>query len=399
MQHAHTHEIRNPGPLVVPGALTAVLLLCAAVGVAAFIIGLVTDADRIWYSFIVNHFFFMSLALGGLFFAAIQWLTGAMWSAPVRRIAEATTAYIPLAIVTMIILYFGVHHIYAWSHPEIVKGDIVLEGKEHWLSAGWFVGRNIFILLVLLYFSRKMIGNSLAQDHDKSNLHSVRNARIAAPFMLVFAVGYTIMSFDQLMSIDPHWFSTIFGVYCFAGLFYSILACTTILTVWLKRRGALGDIVNDNHLHDLGKFMFAFTIFWAYIGFAQFLLYWYANMPEEAGWFIHRLHGGWFWISAFLLLCKFGVPFFLLMPRDAKRNETMLVGVGWFMLIAQWIDFWWVAQPQLYTEGPRIGWQEILLAIGFAGVFGLMVVRFLSRHNVVAIGDPRLPEAMFDHHQ
>jgi hypothetical protein len=157
--------------------------------------------------------------------------------------------------------------------------------------------------------------------------------------------------------------------------------------------------VNDNHLHDLGKFMFAFTIFYAYIGFCQFMLIWYANLPEETGYFMNRFHDGWFYVTCFLLVGKFLTPFFLLMPRDAKRSESMLMGVGVFMLVAHWIDVLWMSQPELYRTGPVIGWIEIGTTLGFIGVFGFVVSRFLHRHNVVAIGDPRLAEAVFHHHQ
>jgi hypothetical protein len=167
----------------------------------------------------------------------------------------------------------------------------------------------------------------------------------------------------------------------------------------VKSKGKLDGIVNDNHLHDLGKFMFAFTVFWAYIGFSQFMLIWYANLPEETGYFIHRFHGQWMYVSAFLLVGKFLLPFFVLLPRDAKRNPQILCFVGVFMLFAQWIDVLWMVQPEFFKDGPQLGWIEAGITLGFLGVFGLTVSRFLAKYNVVAIGDPRLPEAVFHHHQ
>jgi hypothetical protein len=172
----------------------------------------------------------------------------------------------------------------------------------------------------------------------------------------------------------------------------------TLLALYLRSKGKLDGILNDNHIHDMGKFMFAFTVFWAYIGFCQFLLIWYANLPEETLYYIHRMKGAWFYISAFLL-AKFFVPFFILLPREAKRTPSVLVGVGIFMLVAQWIDVFWMVQPEFFKDGPQFGWVELGIPLGFLGVFGLVVIRFLSKNNIVAIGDPRLAESVFHHHQ
>ncbi len=244
-----------------------------------------------------------------------------------------------------------------------------------------------------------MIGNSIAQDSSSDYALTLQNKSFGPAFLILFGITFTMASFDQLMSLDPHWFSTMFGVYCFAGLFYANLASTCLLTLYMVANGKLKGIVNDNHLHDLGKFMFAFTVFWAYIGFSQFMLIWYANLPEETGYFLHRFHGGWFWVSTFLLVGKFLLPFFFLLPRDAKRNPRILAFVGCFMLVAQWVDVMWMVQPEFYSEGPQFGWVEIGVTLGFIGVFGLVVSRFLQKNNVLAIGDPRLEESVFHHHQ
>jgi hypothetical protein len=171
------------------------------------------------------------------------------------------------------------------------------------------------------------------------------------------------------------------------------------MTVVLKRKGVLQGIVNDNHLHDLGKFMFAFTVFWAYIGFSQFMLIWYANLPEETGFFMRRMDHGWLAVSIFLLVGKFITPFVCLLPRDNKRSEKVLLGVGGFMLFAQWVDMLWLIQPEMGKTAPTVGWIEIGLLVGFIGLFGTAVSRFLSQHNAVAVGDPRLAESVFHHHQ
>ncbi len=395
----HAGEVRNPGPFEASAALRGILVLLVLVGVAAFAGGLAVDRKRAWFSFLHNHFYFLSLALGGMFFAAVQWVTGAMWSAPLRRVAESFTAYIPVALVAFAALYFGMHDLYLWTHPEHVRGDIMLEGKQGYLNVGFFVVRNAVAFAIWIFFSRLMIGRSVRQDRDGNPGHTQTNKALSPLFLILFAITYTMSSFDQLMSLDPHWFSTMFGVYCFAGLFYSVLALTCLVTIFLRREGKLAGIVNENHLHDLGKFMFAFSVFYAYIGFCQFMLIWYANMPEETGYFIRRMSGSWMGVTVFLLFGKFMVPFFFLLPREAKRDEGRLIWVGIFMLVAHWIDLLWISQPELFAEGPKVSWIELGTAAGFLGLFGLAVVRFLGKHNVVAIRDPKLAESVFHHHQ
>ena len=395
----HVKPIQNPGTFEISQTQKVVLVVLAGVGGAAFLGGLKVSPDRAWASFVHNHFYFMSLGLGGLFFAAIQWATGAMWSAPVRRVSESFTAYLPFVLVSFAVLAYGIPQLYLWSHADHVAGDLVLEGKSSYLNPTFFVIRNFIAIALWLFFSFKLIGNSIKQDQNGEYSFTAKNKILAPIFLIVFAISFTMASFDQLMSLDPHWFSTMFGVYCFAGLFYANLAATCLLTLYLKSKGKLEGIVNDNHLHDLGKFMFAFTVFWAYIGFSQFMLIWYANMPEETGYYLHRFHGGWFSVSVFLLVGKFMVPFIGLLARGAKRNPRILATAGIFMLIAQWVDVMWMVQPEFFKEGPQFGWVEVGTTVGFLGIFGILVSRFLAKNNVVAIKDPRLVESVFHHHQ
>jgi hypothetical protein len=400
MANTSSHaQIRNPGPFETPAGLKNILIVLTLVGLAAFVGGLATDARRTWASFLVSHFFFMSLALGGIFFASIQWLTGAMWSAPLRRVGESFTAYLPFVIVTFIILCFGMKSLYIWTDPAVVAADAMIRLKSSYLNIDFFIIRNLVGLAILIYLTRRIVGNSIAQDTNGDPVYSARNRLLVPGFLMFFTILYTLSAFDQLMSLEPLWYSTMFGVYCFAGLFYSVLAAICLVTIYLIRQGKLEGIVNENHLHDVGKFMFAFTVFYAYIAFSQFMLLWYANLPEETSYFLHRMHGGWIYVSIFLVAGKFGVPFFVLMPRDAKRNPSLLTGVAIFMLIANWIDVTWMVQPVIFPEAPRFSWIEIGTTLGFLGIFGLFVTRFLARNNVAAVGDPGFVQSVLHHHQ
>ncbi len=392
------HSIPNPGKFQAPSQLKGILAAALVIGLAAIGAAYFKDPKSLWPAVVHNHFYFLSLAVGGLFFAAIQWVTGAMWSAPVRRIAESFTSFIPFLLVSFVLIYLGMKDTYKWTNLDLVKGDIMLSGKQGYLNTTFFVIRNVLGILIWWGFASTMIGNSLKQDETKDPAITGRNRVFGPIFLMLFAITFTLTSFDLLMSLDPYWFSTMFGVYCFAGLFYSTLALIAVLTVYLKRKGALDGIVNENHLHDLGKFMFAFTVFWAYIGFSQYMLIWYANLPEETGYFMHRMSGSWKYVSTFLLAGKFFAVFFMLLPRGNKRDHRVLYGVGWFMLVAQWIDILWLVQPEFYS-GPKVGWVEIGTTLAFIGAFGLVIFRFLARNNIVAIGDPKLEESVLHHHQ
>ncbi len=398
---AHGIEtVRHPGPLKLASSTTTLFIAMVVVGFAGLAVGIFTNAERGWASFLLNHFYFMSLALGGLFICAIQYATSAMWSAPVRRIAESFGSYLPVVLLGFLAIAFaGIPHLFVWAHPEHVKGDLVLEHKASYLNVTFFVVRNLVAIALWFFFRAKLVGNSVAQDKDGDIVHTNRNKVVAPMFLIVFALSYTMSAIDLLMSLDPHFFSTMFGVYLFAGLFTSALAMMTIFTIVLLRNGMLKDIVNANHLHDCGKFLFAFTIFWAYIAFSQFMLIWYANLPEETSYFMHRMVGSWKVVSVFLLVGKFMVPFFALLPREAKRSQSRLMWVSIWMLFAQWIDLIWIVQPEFFKNGPEISWIEVTGFLGFAGLFGLLTTRFLSKNSVVAIRDPKIIESVFHHHQ
>ena len=220
----------------------------------------------------------MQISVAGLFFVAITWITTSMWSAPLRRIAESFTAYLPIALVSTVILFLGMKHLYPWTHPEHVEGDLVLEAKQAYLNMPFFMIRDFLAVVVWMIFAKKLVGSSLATDLG-ADYKAVweSNRKFSVAFIMVFAVSFTLIAFDQLMSLDPHWFSTMFGVYMFAGSYQCLFAALAIMMILLRRAGYLKQIVNENHLHDVAKFLFAFTVFWAYTGFSQYMLIWYAS--------------------------------------------------------------------------------------------------------------------------
>ena len=366
-------------------------------GVIAFVVTLINNPERAWAAYLVPLFYFMSLALGGLFFASIQHITKAGWSVNIRRISESFTSFIGIGSLATILLLFGAPSLYIWLDPAVVAADYILQHKAPYLNMPFFVIRTLLFLGLWILFARIIIGRSLKQDVNGDENLTQKQIGISIGFILFFSLSYSFFSVDFLMSLQPHWFSTIFGVYTFAGLFQSTIAFLVIAIVYLKNKGLLGNYVTADHLHDLGKFLFAFTVFWAYIAFSQYMLIWYANLPDETIFIIPRSEGQWLYVSILLILGKFIVPFIALLPRWAKRNPSHLVAVSTLILVMQYVDIHWLVYPNINEDKVIFALPEILIFLGFLGLFVMTVTRFLSRNKLVPIKDPRLKESL-DHH-
>lgn len=367
------------------------------VGLIAFIVTLINDPQRAWLAYLVPFFYFTSLALGGLFFTAIQHVSKAGWSVNVRRVSEALAAFLPFAAVGGLIFLIGAPELYSWLQPEKVAADPLLQHKAPYLNWPFFLIRIIGFFVLWLWFSKLIIGRSLNQDRTGDETLTHKQVRTSIAFLLVFALSYSFFSVDLLMSLEPHWFSTIFGVYTFAGLFQSTLAFMILALLYLRKKGLLQQYVTEDHMHDLGKFLFAFTVFWAYIAFSQYMLIWYANLPEETIFIIPRSEHGWMWVSLGLIVFKFVVPFFALLPRWAKRTPTHLAAVSVLILIMQYVDLYWLAYPAFFHEEVKFSLPEILIFLGFLGLFLMALTRFLSKHKVIAARDPRIHESLHHH--
>lgn len=387
----------SPGQFIPSKSLRTLYSVAIFLGVTLLALGLFKDRDRTWHAYLTAFMYWTNLALGGLFFSAIQHVTKAGWSVNVRRIAESFTAFLPIAAVGAVGLLLGSKNLYIWLDEKTVAGDAILSGKSAYLNGTFFVIRVVVFFGLWLFFSRMIIGNSLKQDQDGDSKWTLRNVPTSIAFLLVFALSYSLFSVDTLMSLQPHWFSTIWGVYNFAGLFQSFLAMFIIFVVYAMKKGWLRGLVSEDHLHDLGKFLKAFTVFMAYIGFSQFLLIWYANLPEETIFYLARSNGWWMAITFSLLILKFAVPFLLLLPRWAKRTPNHLVMVSCIVLVMQYVDIHWMVYPNLDAYTPLFGWQEIGTFALFGGLFLWSVTSFLSKNKLVPVRDPRIDESMHHH--
>jgi hypothetical protein len=377
--------------------LPAVGLGMAAVGLGgALALGLAGGDARaqLWHSWLVGTLFVTSLALGGLFFVLVHHATQAGWSVVVRRTAENAMATLPFLGLLFAPLLFGTGELFHWSHGDAVAADPVLAHKQPYLNLPFFVVRTVLYLAVwsgmAIWFGR------LSRLQDRTGDHEItrRLRRASAPALIVFALTVTFASFDWLMSLDPHWYSTIFGVYFFSGSAVAIYAFLSLVTIAQRRSGLLVDVVTTDHLHDLGKLLFAFVSFWGYIGFSQFFLIWYGNLPEETSFFAERLHGTWRGASVLLAVGHFVVPFFFLLPRTVKRRSGALAAAAVWMLLMHLVDLYWLVMPNLHPEGLAPGLLDAAALIGSIGVFLAAFGRSLGRQSLVPLRDPRLPESL-----
>ncbi len=385
------------------GRVGAVLL---AVGAATCAAALLVDRDvqRFGFAYLWGYAFLWVVVLGSLFLVMLHHLAHAVWSVVVRRVAEMVAAATGIAAVLFLpILLFGVltnpFRLFPWVDEHLVHSDHRLFKKALYLNVPFFSARAVFFFALWGAFAFYFVRTSLRQDRGQGGAEATaRMRRLAAPFMLLFALTVTFASFDWLMSLEPRWYSTMFGVYVFSGMAVTAFAVLTIGVLWLRDTGRLEPgLITEDHLYNLGAWLFAWTCFWAYIAFSQYMLIWYGNLPEETFYLVHRLDGGWWFVSVALALVRFVVPFLVLLSRTAKTKTGILWVMAVLVLLGQLLDLYWLIMPQFHNAGPVLGWQELGPLVLMIGVLFVCVARFLSRHAPVAIGDPLLEESKHFH--
>lgn len=347
------------------------------------------------FAYLVAYCFCLSIALGGLFFVLLQHLTGARWSVVLRRLAESVMLNLDLMALLFVPILFWIPSLYKWANPEYVAGDPLLQWKQPYLNVPFFIGRMIFYFVVWNLLARFFYRNSVRQDASGDPALTLKMRKWSAPSMLLFALTITFFAFDVIMTLDPHWFSTIFGVYFFGGSFLAFLAALVILSNLVLLSGAVGKAITAEHFHDVGKLLFAFVVFWTYIAFSQLLLIWMANIPEETLWYIHRWQSpGWRAASWVLLFGHFVIPFFFLLPRTIKRNRTTLMFGALWLLAMHYLDLYWLIMPVFEHGAFPLTPMEPLLCVAMAGLFLWIVLARLGRQHVVPIRDPYLADSL-----
>ena len=352
-------------------------------------------SNKPWAALYVAAFFFFMISLGVLAFYGIQRAAQAGWSPVLFRVMEGITAYLlPGGIIVIVILALsGMHfnHLFIWMDPEVVAHDKLIAGKTGFLNLPFFLARAIFFLSgwsLYRYFSRKF---SLAQDEATDISNHKKNFRISAAFLVFYIVTESIMSWDWIMSIDPHWFSTLFGWYVFASMFVSGITTIALVTIYLKSKGYL-EFVNDSHIHDLGKFMFGVSVFWTYLWFSQFMLIWYSNIPEEVTYFITRIED--YNLPFFgMVVMNFVFPLLILMNSDYKRINYFIVMAGIVIILGHYMDVFNMIMPSAVGDQWFVGAAEIGGFLFFLGLFIFVVFKELTKAPLLAKGDPYMGES------
>ncbi|MFW5967361.1 MAG: hypothetical protein ACOCV2_07580 [Persicimonas sp.] len=400
-EHDH-HELTPPDDVEVGKNFYILGAAMTLIGALAFVGGLFGGMElRAWQGYLIGFWFTLSLSLCGPFFVATQYLSSAGWSASIRRVAEALGYFLVPAAILGLIGLLGAEELYHWLDPETRETDYIIKKKLGFLNMTGMTFTTVIAFVGFIATFWWLRRNSVKQDETADASLFERNKIASVAFMVVFVLGFSFLTWYWLMSLSPHWFSTMFQVYTFAALFQGGLALITIMVLYLNDRGHFGDFVGVDQIHTLGKLVFAFTVFYAYISFGQFLLIWYANIPEEAIWFLDRIQqaGGWGWFIAMFSL-KFIIPFLVLSPRDNKMNKYNVLrytcyGLVFALLFEIW---WWVSFNEFHGELHIVApWLELLITVGFVGIFLIAVGRGLSSAHIIPVNDPFLHESLPHH--
>ena len=368
--------------------------ICALLGILACAILGFANPKQFFFSWLVSFLFFLSLALGALFFVLIQYAAQGGWGIVLRRIGETIFVMLPVMAALFLPLLLGVRDLYSWAVPGAAEHDALLRWKEPYLNLPFFLIRAALYFSLWSFIAVMYYRGSRGQDTTGDPAVSARLRRFAGPAIIVLALTQTFASVDWIMSLTPHWYSTMFGVYFFAGSFVGFIALLSVVAAAMRRAGLVDTVISAEHLQDVGKLLFGFTVFWAYIAFSQFFLVWYANLPEETVWYQARLEGSWMTVTVFLMAGHFVAPFFYLMGRSVKRkNATLALGGAW-LLAMHFLDLYWQVMPTLHPEGIRPSMLDVAALVAIGGCFVGAAGWLMRRQALVPLRDPRIAESL-----
>lgn len=391
------------------------LIFCILAGILAFVGGMYAgEATRTWGSFLFNTFFFFAIALGGVAFSGMQDVIGALWGRPIMRLHESFASFLPVAFVGLVIFFvcitFKIGHadqVYSWiANPESIEE---LWGKRDWLKPDLMVARDLFAMVVILFFASWQLRNKLSRDMAVVRGEKEKAAQLgdavtkklrywSAPVLVIYALCFSLLAFDLTMSLAPKWYSTLWGGWSFAVMMQTLMASTLIFMYSMKKTH-LGQVMRRQHFHDIGKMMHGFTIFFAYLTYAHVLTYWYGNVPEETEYFLHRMHGPWLGILIAAPILVFVVPLFSLLPKASKWTPGLALPICFCILFAQWLVALLVVIPQV-ADGSKwtLPWIEVGAFLGMLGLFLSSIFWFGKRFPMLSLGDPLLKDALAEGH-
>lgn len=382
------------GGLLRPSTTWALRATCVG-GAAAYAVGLAVAPARAMSSALASGFLFVSIAVGAVAFLALMAVSNASWHVVLKRVPEALALALPAGAVALVVLLPSLPSLYPWAAAAAAE-DPLLAGRHAWLNGPFFSARMLGALALWWAFALALRRGSMSQDDDGDVRHTRRAVGLSAVFLVLFALTFSMASFDWLMTTEAHWASTIYALYNLAGALVAGTAAITVVTILLRRAGVIAGVA-ESHLHDLGKLLFGFCCLWAYLWISQYLLIWYANLPEETAHYLSRQEGGWgalFWMN---VLLGWGMPFVLLLSRRGKRSESNLIWACGFLLTGRWLDTYLLVAPGGSPEHQGIGLIELGVFAGVGCAFVLAVARALTRAPARPLRDPYLSESLHHH--
>jgi len=362
-------------------------LMIGAVGLLVSLLGAFTATEQFFRSWLLAYLFWFAISLGALPVLMLHHLVGGKWGFATRRLLESALQTLPLMTVLFVPLVFGLHHLYEWSHEDVVRQDIILQHKSTYLNVPFFIGRAAFYFAAWLGLAWFLNRWSSEQDRtgDVSIVH--RFQRLSGPGLIIYALTITFASTDWVMSLEPHWFSTIYGMMFMVGQTLTALAFVIAILSLLGDAPPLSKFLGADTLNDLGNLLFAFIMLWAYLSFSQYLIIWSGNLPEEIPWYLRRSSGGWQWIAVGLALFHFAIPFFLLLIRRNKRRRQVISGIAIAVVVMRLVDLMWLIVPA-HEPSVHVHWLDIVTLAGIGGLWLAGFSKHLRKRSLLPLGDP-----------
>jgi len=372
-------------------ALGAGLALLAIGAIAGF-----GNPDQFFRSYLLGFVFWNGLAVGSLAVLMLQYLTGGAWGIAIRRELEAATRTLPWMALAFVPLLFGMHRLYEWTHADVVAKDALLRKKALYLNTPFFIVRAAVAFAAWMLVARALNRWSLAQDAAAGDHKAIdrKLQLLSGGGLVIYALTTTFMAIDWVMSLEPHWYSTMYGVNFMISQALGALALVTAALLALSAFEPIAGFLGARHRHDLGKMMFAFTMLWAYVNFSQYLIVWSANLPEEISWYLARFRGGWGWVGLAILALHFVVPFLLLLSREANRNPRLLRLAAIILVVMRFVDVAWLVLPAFSRGVFSVHWMDLALPAGLGGVWLSLFARNLGGRLLLPIHDPGYEEAL-----
>jgi len=368
-----------------------------AAGIAGAVlcaIGLFTSPFQFYRSYLWFYLFIVGVSVGSLAWLMLQYLTGGAWGVVIRRPCEAAARTLPLVALMFVPIAIGIPNLYPWSHAKVVAADEILKHKQVYLNVPFFLTRAAVYFAGWILLSWLFNRWSAREDREGPARVHGKMAALAGPGLIFWGFSVTFMSVDWVLSLDPHWYSTMFGMLFMAGQGLSSMAFLIALLVLLSRRLPMSEVLTPRHLHDLGKFLLALVMVWAYFSFSQFLIIWAGNLPEEIPWYLDRLRGGWQYVALALVIGHFALPFALLLSRDLKRSFKLLAAIAIFVLFMRMVDLYWLVAPDFRKGRFGLSWMDFAAPIGMGGIWLAYFLIQLGRWPLMPLNDPHLAEAL-----